>query len=81
MRHRRIGRGVRRILDMVSLAVALAFAFPIAVFGLELLLGGRTLGAFYVALAAAIVVVRGFFAGPETIASRAKDAALDAWRR
>ena len=61
---------MHRILDLASLAVALAFALPIALFGLELLIGGDTLGLVYVAIAGALLAAQHFLTTPTDVPAR-----------
>jgi len=61
---------VHRILDLVSLAVALAFALPVGLFGAELLLGGEALGAVYVAIAGGVLAAQHVLTTPEDVPAR-----------
>lgn len=62
---------MHRILDLVSLAVALAFALPIGLFGAELLLGGDPLGVAYVAIAGGVLAAQHVLTTPEDVPARA----------
>jgi hypothetical protein len=67
----RVSDGVPRILDLVGLAVALAFAVPVGLFGVELLLEGRALGGVYVAIAGALLAAHHLLTTPEDVPARA----------
>lgn len=62
---------MHRILDLVSLAVALAFALPIALFGAELVVGGRPFGLVYVGIAGALLAAQHYLTTPEDVPARA----------
>lgn len=52
------------VLGTIGLAVTLAFALPLAVFGATLLADGRPLGAVFVAIAAAMILVERHLTNP-----------------
>ena len=52
------------ILDLVGLAVTLAFAIPLGAFGVSLLFSGRPLGAVFVGLAALMIAVERYLTNP-----------------
>ena len=59
------------ILDTVALAVALAFAVPLAIFGATMLRAGDPLGAVFVALAVALVGAKVLLPSVDDVAARA----------
>jgi len=60
-----------RVFDLVGLAVTLAFAAPVALFGAQLLVGGDPLGLVYVALGAAVVGLHHVLTTPDDLPGRA----------
>ena len=69
------------ILDLITLAVALAFAAPAALFGVETLLAGDPTGWVFLAFAAAILVFERYVTTPTDVpviaAQRATDTVVD----
>jgi hypothetical protein len=71
MAARRLAGLVPGILDLVSLAVVLALAVPMGLFGAELLLDGHAVGAAYLALAGVLVVGQHVLTTPDDLPTRA----------
>lgn len=69
------------ILDLITLAVALAFAAPAALFGVETLLAGDPTGWVFLAFAAGILVFERYVTTPTDVpviaAQRATDTVAD----
>lgn len=67
-----------RLLDAVSLAVAVAFAAPAALFGVETLLAGDSTGWVFLGFAAGIVAFEQYVTMPTDVPILAAQKATDA---
>jgi hypothetical protein len=65
------------IIDLVTLAVAVAFAAPAALFGVETLLGGDPTGWVFLAFAACILVFERYVTTPSDLGVVAAQRATD----
>ncbi|MFC6787346.1 hypothetical protein ACFQFH_16175 [Halobaculum halobium] len=67
------------ILEQVGLAATLIFALPVAVYGVQSILGGRTMvGAFALTVAVLMVVLPRRLTSPDDIPSKAAETAVGA---